>query len=186
MINVSLDIDGTISDYPIHWLNYIRSKTGLNFLTVNAAKISLGLAKYNQIKNLYRESEDKYSIPVRDHLRILATDVYKTGGKVYINSRRPFADYPSMLNLTRQWLISNNLPFESIQTKSDLNLSRQNIMYHFDDEISECYRLQKVNSIKKFFLISPSCDISNFNDKIIEISPNFSVDSLLGYMIDNS
>jgi hypothetical protein len=185
VINVSLDIDGTISDYPVHWLNYIKSKTGLNFLTVNDAKKSLGLAKYNEIKNLYRKSEEKYSIPVRNHLRILATDVYKIGGKVFINSRRPFADYPSMLNSTREWLSSNNLPFESIQTKSEFNLSSQQIMYHFDDEISECYRLQKVNSIKKFFLISPTCDSSNFNDKIIEISPYFSVDSLLGYMINN-
>jgi hypothetical protein len=186
VINVSLDIDGTISDYPFHWLEYIKVKTGLNFLTVNDAKKTLGLAKYNQVKDLYRQSEDKYSIPIRNQLRVLATDVYKMGGKVFINSRRPFNDYPSMLNLTREWLTSNNLPFESIQAKSEFNLLSQKIMYHFDDEMSECNRLHKVISIKKIFLISPTCEVSNFDHKIIEINPYFSVDSLIGYMINNA
>lgn len=170
MTIVSLDIDGTISEYPLHWLEFLNESFGYNFSSIDQAKKFLGQDSYKEKKDIYRRSESKYSIPIRNEFIRLAIEIYQRGGKIFINSQRPFSEYPSMLKSTSDWLNKNNFPFETIQEKSIKNLEKQQIKFHFDNEINECLRLSNIKSIKNFFLIGQDQNQGSFNSRIIEIN----------------
>lgn len=40
---VSIDIDGTLTDYPKPWLSFLRTQTGQDFDSVFSAKNAIGL-----------------------------------------------------------------------------------------------------------------------------------------------
>jgi uncharacterized HAD superfamily protein len=185
MINISLDIDGTISEYPLHWLAFLNTRLESNFISTDEAKRVLGLKEYKKNKDLYRKSEEKYSIPIKSEFISLANTIYRFGGKVFINSQRPFSKYPSMLKSTSDWLKKSNFPFESIHEKTVSNLKHQEIKYHFDDEMVECLRLSKILSIEKLFLINQINNQICFQSRIVEINPKISIHQIIEFIFAN-
>ena len=172
MLSVSIDIDGTISEYPKYWLEFIKRDIGIQFVSVESAKKSLGKNEYSRLKNLYRNGSAKYSIPIRNEMLELANTIYKNGGQVFVNSRRPFNEYPQMLNRTKDWLTGHGFPFESIQEKSEDNLRMQKVIYHLDDELEECARIETISTIKKFFFITSESFEQNLPDRFVKVDPN--------------
>lgn len=165
-IKVSFDIDGTISEYPKFWLDYILKQTGNNFNDINQAKNLLGVREYKELKSTYRDSEDKFLIPVRDEIVKLSKIIYKMGGEVYINSTRPFKEYPNMIGRTTEWLLRNGLMFEDVGSKTVENLMKQKCIFHVDDEIVDCLKIAELKTIKKVFLLEKSISDVFINSKI--------------------
>lgn len=149
----SFDIDGTLTEYPTHWMNYLNRLNKSNFKNVNQAKIILGRQTYSSTKDSYRKSEEKYLLPVRSEMMEATQLIYKLGGKVFINSSRPFENYPDMKEKTTNWLRNNNFQFESVEKKTKENFDKQKVDFHFDDEIMECLRLSRTTKLKKVYLI---------------------------------
>lgn len=172
MLRISIDIDGTISEYPKYWLEFIKENIGIQFVSVESAKKILGKTEYSRLKDLYRNSDSKYSIPIRHEMLEIANTIYKNSGQVFVNSRRPFKEYPDMLNRTGNWLSGHGFPFESIQEKSKDNLRRQKVIYHLDDEIEECIRLETVSTIKNFFLLTSELFEQNLSHRFIKVDPS--------------
>ena len=150
---VSFDIDGVISDYPRFYLEFIFQKTGESVANIYQAKQVLGQIKYNEIKTEYRKSKEKYSIPIRAELIDLSNTIYGMGGTVFINSRRPFNEFPQMLNKTNEWLSKNGINFESVNSKTLENLVNQNCIFHIDDEPEDAIKIIRLKSIVKVFLL---------------------------------
>jgi hypothetical protein len=176
---VSFDIDGVISDYPRHYLEFIFQKSGESLANIDEAKQVLGQIKYNEIKTEYRNSKEKYSIPIRSELLDLSDTIYKMGGMVFINSRRPFNEFPQMLTKTIEWLSKSCFKFESVNSKTLKNLVTQNCIFHIDDEIEDAIKIMRLKSMVKVFLLEtesktlftkPKCEhvmLSKLNETVV-------------------
>ena len=140
-MNISFDIDGTLTEYPSNWLEFLYIQTGQRFLDTQFAKQQLGLDKYQEIKHVYRESDFKFEQAILPQMKILNAELHQSGFSIHFNSSRPFADYPSMLSRTETWLSRNGMIFDSVGTKSPERLKSQAVRVHIDDEIAEVNRL---------------------------------------------
>jgi hypothetical protein len=159
-MNISIDIDGTISDYPRYWLNFLNAYTMLDFTSTTEARQFLGTKEYERIKLLWREGPENL-IPIRDEFKELTHELYKNGCLVFVNSRRPYDQIPSMRKKNIDWLRTQGCKFEDIQVKTNSNLLDQNVEYHIDDEIEEALRIAQLKSIKKVFLLTENRDMSH-------------------------
>ena len=143
----SFDIDGTLTNYPREWLNYVKTHTGRHFDSVDDAKQGLG-ENYATLKYQYRLSNDKYSIVVRDDAKGLIEKIRAAQGKVIISTRRPFHLFPTMQERTAQWLAENEVRFDKLISKSVL--PEEDFAIHIDDEVTE---IEKLNGMKKAHFI---------------------------------
>ncbi len=164
--NFSFDIDGTISDYPDYWLKFLLHLTGEEFASTFDAKSRLGLDLYDKYKTEWRLGPGKYEIPIHREILELADAIYDAGGRVFINSQRPFHKFPQMREKTINWLRLNKFQFEDVGPKSLAALTSQQISYHIDDEIAEALRLKSVPTVIKVILICK--DDAEFRHKSLE------------------
>jgi len=146
----SFDIDGTLTNYPVEWLDYIKRNTGIKFNSTQDARDKLG-AKYDELKNMYRLSEEKYTLPILDDAKRLIEQIYNTGGSIIISSSRPFDRYNFMKEKTANWLGHNGIRFEELISKS--TIAHHNVDIHIDDELEQIYLLSQ-NKFTKFILIN--------------------------------
>ena len=160
-MNISFDIDGTLTEYPTNWLEFLYIQTGLRFHDTQFAKQQLGLDKYWEIKHVYRESEFKFEQTILPKMRILNSELHKLGYSIHFNSSRPFADYPNMLSRTETWLSRNGMIFDSVGTKSPERLKSQAVKVHIDDEISEVNRLLSNKLAIEYCLVGSNSSDNN-------------------------
>jgi len=154
----SIDIDGTLTDYPKPWLNFLRTQVGQDFDSVFSAKNIIGLKNYDYYKHLWRISPEKYSVPVRIEMKELIEYVYSQQGKVYLNTSRPFDHYQQMHRQTTDWLIRNGIRFEGLNKKSVRILDNQGVRFLIDDQITELNRLANIKHLKYLILVRSNGD----------------------------
>jgi hypothetical protein len=153
MTTISLDIDGTISDYPQYWLAFLENATGKKFKYTIEAKLYLGNKYYEELKTVWRTGPE-FEIPIYEEMKTLSEHIYSLGGKVYVNTRRPLHSFPKMKENTVQWLQKNKLKFEDVQVKSFDNFEKQKIELHIDDEESEVIKYANRIFPKSLILLS--------------------------------
>lgn len=162
----SIDIDGTLTDYPTEWLNFIHKKTGNLFDSTLDAKNILGNKSYKSLKHDYRISDEKYEINIKNEAKDFIKKIKKLGCRVIISSSRPFETYKNMMSKTKLWLINNDVHFDDLISKNELASIKIN--YHIDNEMSEIERLSKLIKYKKnFYFIYLNQNISDSNNKFI-------------------
>lgn len=142
MLNISLDIDGVVSEYPEHFLEFLSIETGRTFQDLLACKRELGADLYENVKSKYRLSTFKYEIPLKQGMVELSQEIYSQGAKIFIHSSRPFKEYPNMQRSTSKWLLSSGFQFERVAEKNLKNIIESSCSVHVDDEIQEIKRLQ--------------------------------------------
>jgi hypothetical protein len=179
MLKVSFDIDGVISDYPIHFLDYVYIQLSKRFTDLHACKSILGIEIYEEMKARYRQSTFKYQIPIHSEIVEISKDIYRNGGQVSVHSSRPFTSYPNMLRNTTDWLVNGGMSFEKISEKTLTNIVANRCQVHVDDEI---LRLdpKKMSDIKwvclgtqKSFIEEPSVTlVESFSQLRKVLSPN--------------
>jgi hypothetical protein len=168
-MNFSFDIDGTLTNYPEHWLAFIDLNLGRKFKSVNEAKEELGISVYSQIKHEYRLSEYKFQEPIRESLIELSQKIYDYKNFIYVHSSRPFSKYPQMLSKTSKWLESSGFRFENVDSKNLQNFVKYRIDYHVENEIEHCYSLLKTDFLKGIFLIDQPVNTFIEEKRIIKI-----------------
>ena len=139
----SFDIDGTLTQYPKEWLEYISKKSGKLFLTTEEARKALK-SDYEILKHSYRISDDKYQIKIDKNFKNFIKKIKINKGKVIIATSRPFNKYIEMKNKTIKWLKSNNINFDILISKSILYKFDYDI--HIDDDLSQIRELKKINA----------------------------------------
>lgn len=181
--NFSFDIDGTISDYPDYWLKFLSARAGEEFSSTSNAKSALGQDLYQAYKTQWRLGSEKYEIPIRSELLELADLIYGSGGRVFINSQRPFSLFPQMREKTIDWLSRNRFKFEDVGPKTLNSLSKQQITCHIDDESTEAIRLLGVPTFSRVILICK--DEREFTHKSQEVKHStLIIPSLLDRLFD--
>jgi hypothetical protein len=179
-MNFSFDIDGTLTDYPQHWLTFIKLNSGRHFKSIKEAKEELGLNVYSKIKHEYRSSEYKFQDPVRESMIELSKKIYEHKNLVYVHSSRPFSKYPQMMSNTSKWLENSGFRFEKIDSKNLQNFLRYEINYHIENELLHCLPLLKSDFLKGILLIDQPVNNSIAEEKIIAIE----LDSLSDYILE--
>ncbi|WP_071134462.1 HAD family hydrolase [Millionella massiliensis] len=114
---ISCDIDGILNYYPECWLDYLAQRCGTRYTTVHEAKNYEPL--YKEYKADYRRSDFKGNLPVRTEGADLLHALVDRGYSIIFATSRPINNplYPDLYNLTRGWLLKNNLPFEVLLFK---------------------------------------------------------------------
>lgn len=149
---ISVDIDGILTDYPNCWLQYIEIVTQQKYATRAEAKHNLGELNYQEIKDMYRNSAYKFSLPVNQHIKKFLILKKNEGFKILYCTSRPInnENYPNLKSNTVNWLLKNDLPFDHIVHK-DLDLIflksfQGNIVFHLEDEFkyAESFKLNKI------------------------------------------
>ena len=166
----SFDIDGTLTNYPKEWLDYVFKKTGKSFKTTNQAKNFFG-DDYEKLKHSYRISNDKYEIKIDKDVVDFINKIKNTNGKVIIATSRPFDKYENMKEKTMNWLNKNYIKFDLLIKKKDLLSFHYDL--HVDDDLSQILQLRK-NKDSNYILLNRN------HKKLINLLPNnvFLVDSL--------
>jgi hypothetical protein len=133
---VTLDIDGVLNNYPFCWLEYIRLQRNEKFDTIDEAKKKLGQETYSQIKENYRTSGYKSTLPVNPFAAEFTKSLKQKGYEIIVSTSRPFHLYPGLEKLTLDWLKANQITFDRLEKKSERLLTDySNIQFHVDDEL---------------------------------------------------
>jgi len=116
MKTIFVDIDGVLNSYPQCWIDFVNSKTGSEFHSLEEMKNALVYSVYSNLKHMYRSSGYKRHLPIRENvvekLRILHGRV-----NIVIFTSRPVDLYPNLLADTVGWLNDNNIPYDQLLFK---------------------------------------------------------------------
>lgn len=137
---ITIDIDGVLNNYPFCWLNFIELHERKKFQTIQDAKTQLGLEHYSVIKEKYRTSGFKSKLPINPVAPSFTKKLKEKGYYIIIATSRPFHLYPHLEKLTSDWLIANQITFDTLERKSEKLLTKYPaISIHIDDELDHTF-----------------------------------------------
>lgn len=115
---ISIDIDGIMTDYPACWLKYLTIVHGIRECSsVAEARYRLGDALYEHLKQVYRLSEYKANLSLKDSFVYLYSVLKKVGYEICIATSRQLEGKP--FQITVHFLEKNNISYvELINDKS--------------------------------------------------------------------
>ena len=133
---ISLDIDGVLTDYPRCWLLYLNQELGTAFTEREEARATIGEEAYRKIKDQYRVSDYKASLPLKDGAKQFYDTLVARGFAVWISTSR----LPVSRALTETWLERNGIRYEAFIHKPkilDESFARSltDVSLHVDDEM---------------------------------------------------
>ena len=137
---VVFDIDGVINNFPICFLDWIRSKKQIDFETVEELKSSIHLQQYEELKTEYRLSGEKRRLPVNQETLSLMRQLKKQGETIILFTNRPVSKYKIIATDTLYWLRTNKIPFEAIywsdfERKEDIYRLKFRIKFIVEDSL---------------------------------------------------
>lgn len=166
---ISSDVDGIFNNYPQCWLDYLATKCGTKYSTVDEAKKNE--LSYRDYKDEYRNSYYKAHLPVNIHNR----DIINVLSKVYdvaIVTSRPIMDsrYPNLYLNTKNWLQENDIQFCTFKFK-DKDASfvddASGLLFHIDDD-PQYAKVVSSKGVKVYLLKNQNWDFSSIdNDRNI-------------------
>lgn len=135
---ISCDIDGILNNYPECWLDYLADRCGVRYPNVHEAKNSETF--YKEYKNDYRRSEFKANLPVDPTGAALVHGLAERGYSIIMATSRPLThpSYPALYDLTRNWLLKNDIPFDTLLFKNssaDFLDLYPDVELHIEDEL---------------------------------------------------
>ena len=147
---ISIDIDGVLNNYPQCWIDYVNMYLGRLYQTKNDIKLALTEKLYQEIKDEYRNSGYKINLPVdRMAVEIIDTLKYKGYYVIVVTSRPIFnKNYPTLYNITKQWLCNNKINYDYIYYKYQKEFildGRFEIHLHIDDELEDAIEFARRN-----------------------------------------
>ena len=180
-IIASFDIDGVINHYPQTFLDFLKKEVELIFTSKNEALNSLGEEKYEFLKDAYRKSSFKYEVEIDNNILDLINLFKSREFELYVSTSRPFHRYPDMFENTAKWLKMRKVPFDKLLRKNEL--TSQDFLIHFDDELDQIYELFENVENKLFIHLSDSYkeekQILSAKNKIFGLSKMSIVESKL-------
>ena len=109
-----VDIDGVLNYYPNCWIDFVNKTLNRCFDDLNDVKNTLSYNNYKKLKEEYRTSGYKETLPVRAEAKEMLQGLRELGYTIIIISARPVVKYPSLYKQTINWLQNNFLIYDNI------------------------------------------------------------------------
>lgn len=111
---VAIDLDGVLVDYPKCWLDFLSSATGYRFDNLYIAKEKIDPEDYIVLKDDYRNSGIKATLPIVEGALEMVKELKKRGFSIVILSKRPYKQYSRIFSDTLNWLNTREVPYDAI------------------------------------------------------------------------
>ncbi len=174
------DIDGIITDYPNCFLNFFNSTLNTNF-SIDDLKLlkDSDFSLYSDIKNKYRLSKYKYSLPVNALIKDIINNLSGYYGIVILTTR-PFEKYEEMYDNTYNWLINSGINFNYLEKKNFSSFERFSPIIHIDDELDHVYEFINHFTSTNFIIKN------TFVDKVIGFENLDQLPLIIKHILKNS
>lgn len=120
-----IDIDGVLADYPGSFLTFVNQELGTNYKLEGVRQYDIGKALglprdlYEELKDKYRQSGYKKTIPVLPDAKEFLFQLQKEGYKIVLLTARPYKRYKRLFADTQEWLTDNGLVYDAILWDED-------------------------------------------------------------------
>lgn len=179
---ISTDIDGCLSEYPLHFLNWVKNETGVSYPTLESLKTSRSKKDYEILKHGYRTSGVKRNLPIIPYARNVLSSLVKKGFELCVITSRP--KWEPVYSDTVFWLGKNNIPYSELYfSKQKMKLLERKGLENFGIIIDDDYELlrkiaKKTKGIKLFHL--NGYNKNRFDKGIYRVNDWISIGKLLG------
>jgi len=159
---VATDIDGCLSEYPKHFLNWVEKYEGNKFIDILDLKNSRSEEEYEILKNTYRNSGIKRTLPLLDQAQKTLTEISRQGYKLCVVTTRPKTE--PVYTDTEYWLNNNDIPYDELQfTNNKVSYFLEKGIDNFEIIIDDDYEV-----IKRIASLSSNTKAIYFNKNIEE------------------
>ena len=139
------------------------------FKSKEEAKNNLSLKDYKLLKDKYRNSTFKETLPINHDAFNLLQELKSRNFKILIATSRPIEDpyYKNLRTLTKNWLNNNNIPYDEIIYKDkELSfLKNRQIDFAIEDEI-EYAKLMATKNVKVFLYMHNNVSPISLNNVV--------------------
>ena len=108
----AFDLDGVLCEYPKAWIEFVNNETGNSFKNLNEIKENINYKQYKELKNKYRISGIKATLPVMENAVRKMKECKEKGYLVVILSARPVFEVKEVLRDTIFWLKNNGFEYD--------------------------------------------------------------------------
>lgn len=144
----AFDIDGVISVYPNHFIEYINKKLKTSYKNLFTIKDFVEEKKYREIKHEYRKSGEKLKIPLIESSKEVIDYFKNKGYFIVLITARPYDKYRRIYSDTLVWLKKNKIYFDHIfwsRNKSLKILSDvSNLQFIVEDNLDNANKISKM------------------------------------------
>ncbi|MDE2292096.1 MAG: hypothetical protein KGL53_08430 [Elusimicrobia bacterium] len=150
---VTTDLDGVLNHYPQCWVDYINLESRSEFATKAEALQALGKTRYADLKDRYRRSSFKATLPPRKEAVELLRQLDAAGHRIVVTTTRPFLRYPGLFEMTAAWLRNNGIPHASLERKEPKVFDRlSGLLFHIEDDPEDALAIASLGH--KVFLVA--------------------------------
>lgn len=110
----AIDLDGVVVQYPEFFVEFINKKTNANHQNLFDARKNLSNDEYLEMKDAYRQSGVKQTIPLRDGAKEFVEFLKSKDYSVVIITKRPYKKYFRIFADTKANLDSNKIPYDGV------------------------------------------------------------------------
>ena len=134
---VMVDIDGVLTDYPGCFLRWVEENTGINYVNVQVMKSVLGIPAYEIIKEQYRDSGVKRSLPLNQDAFEILVVCKRMDYIILVVTTRP--DREPVRTDTMFWLHDKHIPYDNVFFVTDKKefVKEHTIDIIMDDEMDK-------------------------------------------------
>jgi len=134
---VMVDIDGVLTDYPGCFLRWVEQFTGINYVNVQVMKSVLGIPAYEIIKEQYRDSGVKRSLPLNQDAFEILVVCKRMDYIILVVTTRP--DREPVRTDTMFWLHDKHIPYDNVFFVTDKKefVKEHTIDIIMDDEMDK-------------------------------------------------
>lgn len=165
---IGIDIDGCLSEYPKHYLNWVNLNYGTNYKSIKQMKSSIGRSRYDNYKNLYRKSGYKRTLPLIDKSAETIAHFNHIGYQTWIITTRPKIDPvepDTLFWLQKKGIIYQNIVFIKSKLSYYTNEKNGKFTAIIDDDHTLIKNLSSIDIDTTLINFKINSKRSNFRNK---------------------
>lgn len=161
---VAIDIDGTLGDYHLHFMNFAMNYLGVSrdrrisvfvgegtYLDWFCRTFKVDATTFRRVKTAYRAGGMKRMMPVWEGAPYLMSRLSATGAEIWLTTTRPYMKFDGIDDDTRFWLAQNRMAtYDHLLYDEDKyarlaeRVDPARVVAVLDDEIEQVNRAQDV------------------------------------------
>ena len=128
----AIDLDGCLCQYPKAWVDFVNEKLDVadKFKDLNQIKEEISFKKYKDLKQQYRTSGIKATLPIIKGASEFTHRLKADGYMIIILTARPFYQIKEVFRDTLYWFKQNNIAHDLVFAGADKHIK---ILKYFEE-----------------------------------------------------